>query len=73
MAILAGERPGTYEILKADRRGGMGEVYQVRDSRHGRTVAIKALHYHLAPRRAVRAGGAHRRRPESSSISGWRS
>ncbi len=54
MAILAGEQLGTYEVLKAIGAGGMGEVYQARDTRLGRTVAIKVLPPHLASRPELR-------------------
>jgi serine/threonine-protein kinase len=54
MTILAGERLGTYEVLKPIGAGGMGEVYQARDTRLGRTVAIKVLPPHLASRPELR-------------------
>ena len=41
MALVAGDRLGTYEILAAIGAGGMGEVYRARDTRLGRTVAVK--------------------------------
>jgi len=50
MTLLAGERLGTYEVLKSIGAGGMGEVYQARDTRLGRIVAIKVLPAHLASR-----------------------
>lgn len=40
---LAGARLGPYELLSAIGAGGMGEVYKARDSRLGRTVAVKIL------------------------------
>ena len=43
MALNAGTRLGPYEIQSRLGAGGMGEVYEARDTRLDRTVAIKVL------------------------------
>lgn len=43
MAIPAGTRLGTYEVTAQIGAGGMGEVYEARDTNLGRNVAIKVL------------------------------
>src|SRR5213594_3915663 len=48
MTLAAGLRLGPYEILAPLGAGGMGEVYQARDTRLDREVAIKVLPEHLA-------------------------
>ena len=46
--LQRGDRLGPYEIVALLGVGGMGEVYQARDTRLDRTVAIKVLRAHLA-------------------------
>lgn len=48
MTLAAGRRLGPYEIVGPLGTGGMGEVYEARDTRLGRTVAIKVLPEGLA-------------------------
>jgi eukaryotic-like serine/threonine-protein kinase len=45
---LLGRRLGPYQILAALGAGGMGEVYEARDTRLNRTVAIKVLPRYLS-------------------------
>src|SRR4051795_10136193 len=41
MPFRSGERLGPYEILAPIGAGAMGEVYEARDTRLGRDVAVK--------------------------------
>ena len=43
MALTSGKKLGPYEIVAPLGAGGMGEVYEARDTRLERTVAIKIL------------------------------
>lgn len=43
MALTPGTRLGPYEVLSSLGAGGMGEVYQAKDTRLERVVAIKVL------------------------------
>jgi serine/threonine-protein kinase len=56
MALKQGARLGSFEVLGPLGAGGMGEVYQARDTRLGRDVAIKVLPEGFAqdPARAAR-------------------
>jgi tRNA A-37 threonylcarbamoyl transferase component Bud32 len=46
--LTPGQRLGPYEIVSLIGAGGMGQVYEARDTRLGRTVAIKVLPPHVA-------------------------
>ena len=45
---MIGNRLGQYEIEVSLGAGGMGEVYQAKDTRLGRSVAVKVLPEALA-------------------------
>jgi len=47
MPLTNGVRLGPYEIVESLGRGGMGEVYRVRDRRLEREVALKVIHPEL--------------------------
>jgi eukaryotic-like serine/threonine-protein kinase len=48
VALESGARLGPYEVLSPLGAGGMGEVYRGRDTRLGRTIALKILPESLA-------------------------
>ena len=66
MSLTRGTRLGPYEISGPLGAGGMGEVYSARDTRLGRTVAIKILPAHLADR----ADARQRFEREARTVSG---
>ncbi len=43
MALSEGTRLGVYEVVGLIGQGGMGEVYQARDTKLDRDVALKVL------------------------------
>src|SRR5262245_31971897 len=59
MAVQPGTRLGPYEVLSRLGAGGMGEVYQARDTRLDRHVALKVLGPDLATDPEFRARFAH--------------
>jgi Tol biopolymer transport system component len=50
MPLSPGDRLGPYEIVAPVGAGGMGEVWRGRDTRLGRTVAIKISHQQFSER-----------------------
>jgi len=55
MPFAPGSRLGPYELIAAIGAGGMGEVYEARDPRLNRTVAIKVLLDHISDHPDARA------------------
>ena len=55
MPLTAGTRLGHYEIVALIGAGGMGEVYEARDPRLNRSVAIKVIPAHLSSYPEARA------------------
>lgn len=54
MPVSSGTQYGPYKIESPLGAGGMGEVYRARDTRLGRTVAIKILPAHLCGTREAK-------------------
>ena len=57
MLLSPGRRLGPYEIVSTIGSGGMGEVYEARDTRLDRRVALKILRPELLadPRSSIAA------------------
>jgi hypothetical protein len=53
--LAAGDRLGPYAIIKRLGTGGMGEIYCARDSRLGRTVALKILGDRMMDQAGIRS------------------
>jgi eukaryotic-like serine/threonine-protein kinase len=65
--LLAGKtRLGPYEIVALLGSGGMGEVYQARDTRLDRTVAIKICTGQFTERFEREARAISSRRPRNA-------
>jgi serine/threonine protein kinase len=43
MGLTSGTQLGSYQVLSAIGKGGMGEVWKAKDTKLGREVAIKTL------------------------------
>lgn len=66
MQITPGTRLGPYQIVSRIGAGGMGEVFEARDTRLDRVVAIKVLHSNLSVPPQVRERFAREARAISS-------
>ena len=59
-SLQVGTKLGPYEIISPIGTGGMGEVYRAKDTRLGRTVAIKILNKEHMQRFEQEAGSVLR-------------
>jgi len=55
MELTPGTKPGPFEIVFSIGADGMGQVFKARDTRLGRTVAIKVMPKHISAREELRA------------------
>ena len=65
MALTEGMKIGPYEVVGLIDQGGMGEVYQARDTKLDRDVALKVLPeaFTADPSRSGMPFACHRRGP----------
>lgn len=63
-------RLGPYETRTPRGAGGMGEVYRARDTRFGRSVAVKVLPSHLTSDPDLRARSEREAKAVSANLRG---
>jgi serine/threonine protein kinase len=54
MTLATGSQLGPYEVQARIGTGGMGEVYRAKDTRLGRTVALKVISQELTQKKQSR-------------------
>jgi len=64
MPLTPGTTLGPYTVSATIGQGGMGEVYQARDTKLDRDVALKVLPEHVASTPRMAFASARRRRDE---------
>ncbi len=71
MPLEPGTSLGHYDVVALIGEGGMGEVYQARDTRLDRTVAIKVLPEHVASDPDLKQRFEREAKTISSLNQGW--